>query len=606
MLPNYEVWSNLVEASIGKGTPEWQTLDNAYKTYSTDPSAPGHREELIRALNSFDDKKRNKLGEVVTKRDSKGALTSLRKYLAQEKPILPDDELAAIQEMGWAQRNALFRSLQNARIAYKHGSKKDMAKEVAENANAFVSDVQAIPGVQSAAPAVKTSAEATRASTLWQDILRTITGIGEDLQGEALNALTRAIGAQTMNALSGAVPILGTVKDGIKILQNLKQIVDNEVTKNRIHTSRVYTRPGDIQVAIDSIQGILSGRRIDLGMELASSVTTFTTSVTTFGIGGPIASAALSGAKLVYTIYNFVNDHIIMTRINKSLNDILWSRKLLVETINEFPFLGAYLITCTETSTLLEFNALEIGNPFFMVLIQYYKTQCDTIISTAQQIVLQSRFEIVSIQRQDAALMEARHRFNDTLKDRLAEAFEARQRVQDLAAHKEKMSNVFQEMNSRQQLKDRQAHQQKFSPVMEELKEQATMLEMMLLMNNEIEIETARLIDIRAMKEMREQQLAKLKLLQKNVQNVLNTYRDQTSGFRSLITRQSDQSTTAISVLTPLATSITNDDLQKLDNIVRYLLMKPGAPPPPADKQLTPLKQPSRLFDLLNKAYGSA
>ena len=366
MLPNYEVWSNLVEASIGKGTSEWQALDRAYKSYSANPNAPGHRDELIRALNTFDDKKRNKFGIVETKRDTKGALTSLRKYLAQEKPVLADNELAAIEEMGWAQRNALFRSLKNARIAYKRGSQKDMAKEAAENAKEFINNVQAIPGVKSISPVSQHTAEATKASSLWQDILRTITGIGGDLQGEAFNALTRAIGVQTMDALAGAVPVLGTVKDGINILQNLKQIVDNEIRKNQIHTSRIYTRPGDIQVAIDSIQSILSGRRVDLGIELASSVTTFTSGVVSFGIASPIASAALSGAKLVYMIYNFVNDHIIMTRINKSLDDILWSRKLLVETISEFPFLGAYLITCTETSTLLEFNALEIGNPFFI------------------------------------------------------------------------------------------------------------------------------------------------------------------------------------------------------------------------------------------------
>ena len=128
---------------------------------------------------------------------------------------------------------------------------------------------------------------------------------------------------------------------------------------------------------------------------------------------------------------------------------------------------------------------------------------------------------------------------------------------------------------------------------------------MMVLMNNEIEREAARLIDIRAMKETLEQELAKLRVLQQQVQKVLATYRDQTTGFNSLVTRQSGESTAAIAALTPLAASASRDALKKLRKLVESLLKKPGATPPPGTVTV-PLKQPSRLYDLLNPAYGAA
>jgi hypothetical protein len=90
------------------------------------------------------------------------------------------------------------------------------------------------------------------------------------------------------------------------------------------------------------------------------------------------------------------------------------------------------------------------------------------------------------------------------------------------------------------------------------------------------------------------------------VKQALATYRDQTTGFKSLVTRQSTESTAAIAELTSLVSSTSVQDLSKLQATVEYLLKKPVTDAAAVNRSLAPLKQPSRLFDLLNPAYLAA
>ena len=606
MLPSYEVWSDLVKVSYTRGSDEWKELDAAYKDYSINPGVESSRKRLVAALNTFDEKKKQKYGEVRSERDAKGALTALRRHLLQKPVELTAADLAGLDEMGWAQRNAIFRSLIGARIRYRKSSPFDMGKELKSNAEDFVSKLKDIPGATGASSVGQSGpASGQQASSLWQGMLQSITGLAEELQGEVMAALTREIGAHTMAAISSAIPILGTVKDGLDILVKLKNIVDNELVKYRINESRTYTRPGDVQIAINNIQQILSGRRVELGIELAGSVTGFTSGVVSMGMAAPVASAAQSGAKLIYTIYNFVSDHLAMTRANKLIDEALRSRRLLIDIMNDFPFLGAHLISVIEASTLLEFSVLEIGDPFFMILIEYYRSQCDTLIDTARSTVKNSRFEVFSVQRPDTAILQANNRFQDELKKHLELAAAARERAaRDLADHKNKMKSVFEEMKERQVAADKAVHQRSFSVVLKQLKQQATMLEMMVLANEENEREAARLIDIRAMKETQQLELAKLQSLQERVREVLNTYNDQTSGFSGMFTRQSSESTAAIQALKPFSVSKNPEDLKKMDSLVKYLLQRPGATSSPVNTVKQPLKRPSRLYDLLNPVYS--
>ncbi|MFM8464143.1 MAG: hypothetical protein ACKOA0_08610, partial [Burkholderiaceae bacterium] len=110
----------------------------------------------------------------------------------------------------------------------------------------------------------------------------------------------------------------------------------------------------------------------------------------------------------------------------------------------------------------------------------------------------------------------------------------------------------------------------------------------------------------RAAAVLQEKNLAKLRVLQQKVKQVLATYRDQTTGFKSMITRQSKESTDAIAALTPLVSSTSVQDMSLLQGLVEYLLKKPLSDSAPMMNKLVPLKQPSRLYDLLHPAYMSS
>jgi uncharacterized sporulation protein YeaH/YhbH (DUF444 family) len=110
----------------------------------------------------------------------------------------------------------------------------------------------------------------------------------------------------------------------------------------------------------------------------------------------------------------------------------------------------------------------------------------------------------------------------------------------------------------------------------------------------------------RAAAALQEKNLAKLRVLQQKVKQALATYRDQTTGFKSMITRQSKESTEAIAALTPLVSSSSAQDMSKLQGLVEFLLKKPITDEDFARPNLSRLKQPSRLYDLLHPAYLTA
>jgi hypothetical protein len=282
-------------------------------------------------------------------------------------------------------------------------------------------------------------------------------------------------------------------------------------------------------------------------------------------MAGPITNAAVSVAKLIYTIRNFVADHIMMTRANKILGMMDTSDNQLLEIMEKFPFIGAHLIATIETSTLIEICGYEINDPFYQLTVRSYNNQLASLRESARDIILNSRFEIVITNDRESeatrkALNIASRRAKDLSTQRTRELVDERQR--ELAAQKAKIL-------AEQQARDLADHQKKMA----------------------------------AFAALQEKNLAKLRVLQKNVKQALATYRDQTTGFKSMITRQSKESTDAIAELTSLTSSTSVQDLSKLQTTVEYLLKKPITDGASVNRLLAPLKQPSRLYDLLHPAY---
>lgn len=584
MLPPYDLWKQSTSVSgFGSGSKEWQALDKAYKDFSESQNDQNMRKHLENMLDAFDEAKKKKYaninialtpGEAEKKsdRDKLGAITALRRYLKNWTKEYTAEDLIGLREVKLAQNQALRRTLSDAKVRYKSDRIK-VGKELGTAAYAAYSSLKGLanelkPKASDLNPATW-QGDAATVSTEWQNMLRSITGMEGDLQQEVMQALSREIGEKVLADVSGYIPVLGVVKDGFSVFMSMKGIVDNELTIYRNEKARPLTRKGDIQAAITSLQSIFEKQRVSLGIDLAGSVSALVTGAVSSGMAGPITNAAVSVAKLIYTIRNFVADHIMMTRANKILGMMDSSDDQLLEIMEKFPFIGAHLIATIETSTLIEICGYEINDPFYQLTVRSYNNQLASLRESARDIILNSRFEIVITNDRESeatrkALNIASRRAKDLSTQRTRELVEERQR--ELAAQKAKAL-------AEQQARELAEHQKKIAAA-----------------------QTA----------LQEKNQAKLRALQQKVKQVLATYRDQTTGFKSLVTRQSTESTSAIAELTSLVSSTSVQDLSKLQATVEYLLKKPVTDAAAVNRSLAPLKQPSRLFDLLNPAYLAA
>ena len=563
---------------------------------------------------------------------------------------MSDSGIEAAREVIRANKQALFRTLASAEIRYKSGKKLEMAKALKDDATEFKDSLMEIPQVASAAdslqrrlsgssPSASSSSSmipgssafsgigssvsgvmpsipghiGTQASNMasqvsgsmmkmdWDRIIRDICSVGESIPDVVLHELKEILGRQLFDSISSAIPYLGTIKEGAAVMNSLKTLAMHEVNTYRVHSTRSYARPGDVQSSIDAMLLVLNSERVDLGIELAGSSATFAAGIGTLGADGGavqvITSVAVTGAKLLRTIYSFVADHVAMTKTNQMLKSAGGTHMTLLETLHNFPMLGAYVIKTLETSTVLEINIMEINQPFFKYMTEQNNQKIQTIRATACRIIEDSRFEILQVEQARLTYERNKQDFASTLQQQLSDAINKRNMnavIRDIPA----AAARFQERRDA-----KAAHVAKFTPIAREAASKLSLLEIMQLANMELEREMAALIDIRAMEEDRQNEIRRNKALAVRVQSVLETYKSQTSGFRSLITSQSDESTAAIAALNSLISATSYADLFQFRNLVEYLLKVRNKVPQGLNPGLKQLKDPSRLHGLLNPAY---
>jgi hypothetical protein len=651
--PTLEMWDQLQTKTVAhffRSSTEWDNLDSAVRAFSVDQSNEELFQRLKTATEAFVRLKTAQDGVMTTTRDTNGVITALRAYVSENPPEMSDSGIEAAREVIRANKQALFRTLASAEIRYKSGKKLEMAKALKDDATEFKDSLMEIPQVASApdslqrrlsgsSPSASSSSSmipgssafsgigssvsgvmpsipghiGTQASNMasqvsgsmmkmdWDRIIRDICSVGESIPDVVLHELKEILGRQLFDSISSAIPYLGTIKEGAAVMNSLKTIAMHEVNTYRVHSTRSYARPGDVQSSIDAMLLVLNSERVDLGIELAGSSATFAAGIGTLGADGGavqvITSVAVTGAKLLRTIYSFVADHVAMTKTNQMLKSAGGTHMTLLETLHNFPMLGAYVIKTLETSTVLEINIMEINQPFFKYMTEQNNQKIQTIRATACRIIEDSRFEILQVEQARLTYERNKQDFASTLQQQLSDAINKRNMnavIRDIPA----AAARFQERRDA-----KAAHVAKFTPIAREAASKLSLLEIMQLANMELEREMAALIDIRAMEEDRQNEIRRNKALAVRVQSVLETYKSQTSGFRSLITSQSDESTAAIAALNSLISATSYTDLFQFRNLVEYLLKVRNKVPQGLNPGLKQLKDPSRLHGLLNPAY---
>ena len=634
--PTLEMWDQLQTKTFKhffRSSREWDNLDAAVRAFSVEQSNEELFQRLKTATEAFVRLKTAQDGVMKTTRDTKGVITALRAYVSENPLEMSDSAIEAAKEVIRANKQALFRTLASAEIRYKSGKKLEMAKALKDDATDFKDSLMEIPQVASAADSLQRNSSVsgvmpsipgnigTQASNMasqvsgsmmkmdWDRIIRDICSVGESIPDVVLHELKEILGRQLFDSISSAIPYLGTIKEGAAVMNSLKTIAMHEVNTYRVDSTRSYARPGDVQSSIDAMLRVLDSERVDLGIELAGSSATFAAGIGTLGADGGavqvITSVAVTGAKLLRTIYSFVADHVAMTKTNQMLKSAGGTHMTLLETLHKFPMLGAHVIKTLETSTVLEINIMEINQPFFKYMTEQNNQKIQTIRATACRIIEDSRFEILQIEQARLTYERNKQNFASTLQQKLSDAINKRNMN---AVIKRNMNAVIRDIPAAaarfQERRDaKAAHVAKFTPIAREAASKLSLLEIMQLANMELEREMAALINIRAMEEDRQNEIRRNKALAVRVQTVLETYKSQTSGFRSLITSQSDESTAAIAALNSLISATSYTDLMQFRKLVEYLLKVSSKVPQGMNSGLKQLKDPSRLHGLLNPAY---
>lgn len=656
-LPSRAEWKELTGHTICKSA-EWKAVNAAYKQVLADPGPKKFRDDLLKSLNEFDEVKKKKYGQKGFKgsvHDSKGTLSALRNFLEHNPPEITEEDLKAIQVQNWAQDNAFRRSLLNARIKYKgehiysnDSARKEIAQDLVSSTKDFISDGNQFLkqiGIKISGPtAVKqlstqVDAEKQRLIDQLRDLFHQVIDLAGEFKHEALRALKTVIGDHVYSEILGLIPFIGDIKNGKDVLTKIKNIVDNELLKKTIINQSVYTRVGDVSVAISGIQSILSSRRVDLALDLSTSTINLVSGFASFGTAGAAVTAVNSFLKLLKKIYDFIKEFVVMKVANKALKALSTKpTKGLIEInriVHECPFLGAYVITVCELNTLLQFDGAMYNDPFFISRTYLYRQRIDAIKETAYQIIKQSRLEVVQDQRVNMKFIQDQEVFHKDYAPALLKELERRQnraafemRQSQVGAHKAQMQPVFTELKTAVDARENRlalsglpaelpvptTSKEEFDFLKTELSVieerpgitiEPTPFEKLMFESDAYEVAVVKLLEPQLVKSLADPHSEKLGLLQERVKSVLTTYKSQTTGFNKLVTRQSKESTAAIAALTPLVNSLAIKDKENLKGLVEFLLKKPGSTVPSAAPMMKPLNQPSRLYSLLEPAYSS-
>jgi|688.fasta_scaffold206510_1 hypothetical protein len=617
--PTIQMWDEKLKTNktFLWSSQAWKDLDAAFRAFSADQTNDALFEKLKTATEAFARKKQGK----PSTRLQKGVFEDLSRFVSEEYGAITGEAADSVAEIIRDNKQVLFRALAGAQIAYKSGKRFEMMRQLHGDGEAFKGSLDQLKN-RNAPPPPAPSPTIPNLPGKWNEIIKETCAVGEAVPDAVISELKTMLGEQLFSGISSAIPVLGTIKEGAAVVTCLQGIASHCKNISTIKSQKKeYTRPGGVDASIDAMMEVLKGQKVDLGIELAGATATFGAGlgdIATLGLDGGAgqigASVAVTGAKLLRTIYSFVADHRAMTKTNEMLRSAGSNPMTLVQILKEFPMLGAHVISVLSTSSILEMNIADLHEPFFKYFAEFNRTKIEPIISTARNIVSNSRFEVLRIQLAVNEYEQDRAKFFSTLQQQLSDAINKRAEIKQIKQNKQNMNAViknipaeaakFQERRDKA-AHDKAAHKAKFTPIAEEAASKLSLLEMMHHANMELESEMARLINIRAMREDRENESRRNKALAVRVQSVLETYKSQTSGFRSLITSQSDESTAAITAMNSLVNATSDAELTRFRNLVEYLLKISTKVPQGMNSGLKQLKDPSRLHGLLNRAYQS-
>jgi len=388
---SYDQWMKDTAVFAKVRSKELVAVDKAMQNYHAGGATPEGKQQLKDAFETW---KRSK--GVSWRSSDRNKLRAIEKLdvelNVQKVTVLDQKELEALRFIAEHNKNNLKVLLGGKRLVLKNTSKGSTLNDV-------VQGVKEVKGhVTKAIGAAKSGAAAPATSAL-NNLLKSLFDTTD------IGLVTQALGPAAGDFVAAATPIVGYVKEGLGLVGDWAKVAKGYWDRNKAKETQGSFAPGDPAAAFDAILVIMTKKIADniasAGMNTAAFVVNTTLTATGVGaVGTPIVSAVKALAELTKKVYDFAQDWKEM----KAANDLLAKGVADASLFKANPLLGAYLLSCSDTSAVVNFVVADFGKPGWKLDIEAMWKKAEPVIAKAREAVQGSRFEIPELKNYKGAV----------------------------------------------------------------------------------------------------------------------------------------------------------------------------------------------------------
>jgi hypothetical protein len=305
-------------------------------------------------------------------------------------------EVQALLALKEAQRTMVVGMFGGTRLKFGVQAMVDNAKEVLLEGEDLANSVRTVVSTG------KSVAKVTAAAN--PELIRTVcrTFIAQCAEVEDIGEIVAAIGGEAVSDLVAEVtPVLGMIYSAGKLALATKLVVEDGRNLYKHADYRTGFRSGDPLAAADAVKTIikrdLGKHSVDLGREALSTGSKIAGACVDLGTGTNAAigvANALAGLGLK------------LFQLGVDIKDLRAGNARLArpDTLDhtvfaECPILGCYLITCADTSQVVDFIAEDMGLPGWMDKVELFKrTKMDPLLHIASKAIDASSLQLDGLQ----------------------------------------------------------------------------------------------------------------------------------------------------------------------------------------------------------------
>lgn len=307
--------------------------------------------------------------------------------------VSPSSDAAAREMLAMARLQALNTMFTGTKLKFGTKSALSAVADMAKSGKAIAT------GVQKAGKAAKAGSAAASTASSSPGTLSMVTDfISGCADVPGLDAVAEAIGAEALeNLVAEVIPFVGIINSGRKLAQATARVVDDAHSLYKTAEWTEGALPGDPVAACKAVRNLiqrdLGKHSIQMAQQAAATGGKLAGILADGGTGTTVAigianAAATLGLQLFYLGLDIKDMRVGNARLAKpnSLDSTVFSK---------CPILGCYLLTCTDTSNIVNLLVDDIGGPGWMDRVETMKrTQLDPLLKIATSNITSSRLQL--------------------------------------------------------------------------------------------------------------------------------------------------------------------------------------------------------------------